>query len=57
MKDGEVIGYEYVHIGKMMQLITDGLSADEALKKPNPVTADSTKRTATSIRERHKRRL
>ena len=33
LKDGEVIGYEYVHIGKMMQLITDGLSADEALKK------------------------
>ena len=33
LKDGEVVGYEYVHLGKMMQMITDGVAADEALKK------------------------
>lgn len=33
LKDGEVVGYEYVHLGKMMQMITDGMPADEALKK------------------------
>jgi len=32
-ENNEVIGYEYVHIGKMMDLIANGLSADEALKK------------------------
>jgi len=29
----EIIGYEYVHIGKMMDLIAKGSSADEALTK------------------------
>ena len=32
-KKGEVIGYEYVTFGKMMDLIKTGTSADEALKK------------------------
>ena len=33
LEQGEVIGYEFVHIGKMMQFITDGMDANEALKK------------------------
>lgn len=33
LKEGEVIGYEYVHVGKMMQMITDGTPADQALEK------------------------
>ncbi|MCR4440624.1 MAG: hypothetical protein QHH10_00420 [Peptococcaceae bacterium] len=32
-ENNEVIGYEYVHIGKMMDYIANGMSADEALKK------------------------
>lgn len=32
-EDGEIIGYKYVHLGKMMDFINSGLSADEALKK------------------------
>ena len=32
-EDGEIIGYEFVHVGKMMQWIKEGTPADEALKK------------------------
>jgi NifU-like protein involved in Fe-S cluster formation len=32
-EQGRIIGYKYVHIGRMMDLIKDGLSADEALEK------------------------
>ena len=32
-EEGEVIGYEFVHLGKMMEMIIKGVSADEALKK------------------------
>ena len=32
-KDNEVIGYEFVKLGVMMDLIAKGVSADEALKK------------------------
>ena len=32
-KDGEVIGYEFVHMGKMMDFIKKGTDANEALKK------------------------
>ncbi len=31
--NSEVIGYEFVHLGKMMEFITNGLSPDEAYKK------------------------
>ncbi len=31
--DGEVIGYEFVHMGKFMDAIKKGVPADEALKK------------------------
>ncbi len=31
--DGEVIGYEFVNLGKMMEAVRHGMSADEALKK------------------------
>ena len=31
--NSEVIGYEFVHIGKMMEMIHKGIAADEALKK------------------------
>ena len=32
-KNDEVIGYEYVHLGKMMEMIDKGIEAGEALKK------------------------
>lgn len=32
-EEGEVIGYEFVHLGKMMEMIKKGVSTDEALKK------------------------
>lgn len=31
--DSEIIGYKFVHIGKMMEMITKGMDANEALKK------------------------
>lgn len=31
--NSEIIGYEYVHIGKMMDMINKGVSPDEAYKK------------------------
>ncbi|MEI6132929.1 MAG: hypothetical protein WCQ41_08930 [Bacillota bacterium] len=31
--DGEVIGYEFIHLGKMMDFIKKGVGADEALQK------------------------
>jgi NifU-like protein involved in Fe-S cluster formation len=32
-KNGEVIGYEFIHLGKMMDAIKKGTDANEALKK------------------------
>lgn len=32
-KDGEIIGYEYVNLGVMMEHVTKGLTANEALEK------------------------
>lgn len=32
-ENNEIIGYEFVHIGKMMNFIAGGMGADEALKK------------------------
>ena len=32
-EEGEVIGYEFVNLGKMMEMIKKGETADEALKK------------------------
>lgn len=32
-EEGEIIGYEFVHLGKMMDMIKKGTSADEALEK------------------------
>ncbi len=31
--DNQIIGYKFVHLGKMMEMITKGMSADEALEK------------------------
>ena len=31
--DGEVIGYEFVHLGKMMDMVKQGMDANEALEK------------------------
>ncbi len=31
--DGEVIGYEFVHIGKFMEMVKKGVDANEALEK------------------------
>ena len=32
-KNNEIIGYEFVHLGKMMDFISSGISPDEAYKK------------------------
>ena len=32
-ENDEVIGYKFVHLGKMMEMITKGIEANEALKK------------------------
>jgi hypothetical protein len=32
-KDGEVIGYEFIHLGKRMDAVKKGTDANEALKK------------------------
>ncbi|MDD4832677.1 MAG: hypothetical protein PHI78_03275 [Clostridia bacterium] len=32
-ENDEIIGYEYVHLGKLMQMITEGVSGNEALEK------------------------
>ena len=32
-EEGEVIGYEFVHLGKMMEMIKKGIGAEEALAK------------------------
>ena len=32
-KEGEVIGYEFIHMGKMMEFVKKGIEAGEALKK------------------------
>ncbi|MGL5683993.1 MAG: iron-sulfur cluster assembly scaffold protein [Marinifilaceae bacterium] len=32
-EDGEVIGYEFVHMGKFMDMVKKGISANEALEK------------------------
>ena len=32
-KDDEIIGYEFLSIGKMMDFIKSGIAADEAIKK------------------------
>ena len=32
-EDGTVIGYEFLHVGKMMDMIKAGTPADEAMKK------------------------
>lgn len=32
-EDNEIIGYEFVHVGKMMEMIKNGLDANQALEK------------------------
>ena len=32
-EDNETIGYEFVHMGKMMEMVKKGMDANEALKK------------------------
>ena len=32
-EDSEIIGYEYVHLGKMMEMVSKGMEANEALEK------------------------
>ena len=31
--DNEIIGYKFVHLGKMMEMISNGMDANEALEK------------------------
>jgi hypothetical protein len=32
-EDNEIIGYEYVHLGKMIEMISKGMEVNEALEK------------------------
>lgn len=32
-EEGEIIGYEFIHLGKMMDMVKKGVDANEALKK------------------------
>ena len=32
-KDNQVVGYVYVHLGKMLEAIKNGMDANEAVKK------------------------
>ena len=32
-EDNEIIGYKFVHLGKMMEMIAKGMDANEALEK------------------------
>ena len=32
-KEGQIIGYKFVHLGKMMEMVRDGMDANEALEK------------------------
>lgn len=34
-ENSEIIGYEFVHLGKMMEMISGGMDANEALEKLN----------------------
>ena len=32
-KEGQIIGYKFVHLGKMMEMVRGGMDANEALEK------------------------
>ena len=32
-EDNEIIGYKFVHLGKMMEFVAKGMSANEAMEK------------------------
>ena len=51
-ENDEVIGYEFVHLGKMMESITKGLDATEALQKATS-TYGRFKEAARTINPRH----
>ena len=36
-KKGEIIGYEYINVGRMLSLIQDGVDANEAIKQSTSV--------------------
>ena len=40
-KDNEIIGYEFVNLGKMMEAIKKGVDANEALENAKSVTTVS----------------
>jgi hypothetical protein len=32
-EEGDIIGYEFVHLGKVMEMVQKGIDANEAIKK------------------------
>jgi len=52
-KNDEIIGYEFVHLGKMMDMITKGTDANDALKKAKG-TYGQFAEAAKTIDPRHK---
>ena len=53
--DDEVIGYKFVHLGKMMDMIRNGVRrAKKRSKRISTPTAVTTTRSSTSTRERNK---
>ena len=51
-QDDEIIGYEFINLGKMMDAIKKGEEPAEAMKK-HRVTTDSLKAAAKYIDPRH----
>ncbi len=52
---GEVIGYQFVHLGKMMEAIRKGMDPKEAYEKRTSIlTAVSMKPSSMLTRERNK---
>ena len=52
--DDQVIGYEFVSLGKMTDFIKAGMEPNEAYKKSMVHTADSMRPLSTSTRARNK---
>ena len=55
-EEGNIIGYKYVNMGKMMDAIKAGTDAREASRRQAANTADSTRRSKRSTRDRSRRR-
>ncbi len=51
-KENEIVGYEFINLGKMMDFIKKGIDANEALEKPRVHYGHGTTLPSTSTRVR-----